>query len=66
VVSETGAEPAEEEPFRDAIAFAAYDQLVERCVALVDDPVQARLLGQRARAAMRARPQSQILARLLK
>ncbi len=66
VVSETGANPAEEAPFRDAIAFAAYDQLVQRCVALVDDPVQARLLAERARSVMRSRPQSQFLAELLK
>jgi hypothetical protein len=65
VVSETGADPAEEAPFRDAIAFAAYDELVDRCVQLVDHPEEAACLGDRAREAMRARPQSSFLSELL-
>lgn len=65
VVSETGADPAIEQEFAGAIAFAPYEQLVERCLALRDDPAARAALGARAREAMRARPMRLSLQRAL-
>lgn len=40
VVSERGADPAEEQAFDGAVAFAPYDGLVEACRRLVADPAE--------------------------
>lgn len=45
VVSERGADPAEEGAFEAAVAFAPYDGLVEACRRLVGDPAERARRG---------------------
>jgi hypothetical protein len=65
VVSERSAQPTEEYDLESGIAFAAYDELVDRCAQLLGDE-RARLeLGERGYQAFSARSQATILRRAL-
>lgn len=66
VVSETGADPAEEELFQSAIAFSTYDGLVDRCVGLVQDRAQRHSIGRQAKALFSSMKQSDFLAKLIR
>ena len=65
VVSERGANPAEDADLASGIAFAAYDELVDRCVELLGDDRSRRELGQRGYQAFSARNQAAILGEVL-
>ena len=65
VVSEPGTNPAEDGDLESGIAFAAYDELVDRCVALLGDDSARRELGQRGYRAFAARSQVAILSDVL-
>jgi hypothetical protein len=65
VVSERGAYPTEECDLESGIAFAAYDELVDRCVELLGDERARRDLGERGYQAFSARSQATILRRAL-
>ncbi len=65
VVSERGAHPSEERDLEPGIAFADYDELVDRCVELVGDERARRELGERGYQAFSARSQVEILRRAL-
>jgi|GEM_PF-739080 len=66
VVSEVGADREEEAVFKDAIAFSAYEDLVDSCVALVNNPEKRQQLGEKAFGLFSSMRQSEFLARLLK
>jgi hypothetical protein len=65
VVSERGAHPTEENDLESGIAFAAYDELVDRCVELLRDERARSELGERGYRAFSARSQAAILSRAL-
>jgi hypothetical protein len=65
VVSERGAQPTEECDLESGIAFAAYDELVDRCAELLGDERARRELGERGYQAFSARSQGTILRRAL-
>ena len=65
VVSERGTNPAEDADLASGIAFAAYDELVDRCVELLGDDGTRRELGQRGYQAFSARNQAIILGEVL-
>jgi hypothetical protein len=65
VVSETGAEPAEEAAWSDGIAFAPYEGLVDTCVALAASRSERRRLAEAGHARFAARPLAPILQALL-
>jgi len=65
VVSERGADPALERDLQTGIAFAEYDELVDRCVELVSDDRVRYELAERGYAAFTARDQAAILQRAL-
>jgi hypothetical protein len=65
VVSERGANPAEGADLASGVAFAAYDELVDRCVELLGDGRTRRELGQRGYQAFSARSQAAILGEVL-
>jgi hypothetical protein len=65
VVSERGADPGLERDLASGIAFADYDELVERCVELVGDKPARRGLAERGYRAFSARDQAAILQRAL-
>jgi len=65
VVSERGANPAEDADLASGIAFAAYDELVDRCVELLGDDRTRRELGQRGYQVFSARNQAAILGEVL-
>ena len=65
VVSERGAAPEEEAPFAQAVRFADYDELVPACVELLRDGRERARLAQAGRAAMRSRPETEILEEAL-
>lgn len=65
VVSERGANPAEDADLASGIAFAAYDELVDRCVELLGDDRARRELGQRGYQDFSARNQAAILGEVL-
>jgi hypothetical protein len=65
VVSERGANPAEDADLESGIAFAAYDELVDRCVELLGDDRTRRELGQRGYQVFSARNQAAILGDVL-
>lgn len=65
VVSERGADPTEERDLEPGIAFADYDQLVDRCVELVADEDARRELAERGYQTFSARSQADILRRVL-
>jgi SAM-dependent methyltransferase len=60
VLSEDGHDPMEEE-FRDAVAFASYEDLVTRCLELLADDTLRQGYGNRGRELMRKRPQDEYL-----
>jgi len=66
VVSERGADPAEEGPFASAVAFTDYDRLVATCQALLRQPAERQRLGEAGLVLMRARPEGQLLAPALR
>lgn len=65
VVSERGADPTLERDLQSGIAFADYDELVDRCVELVGDEPARRELAERGYRAFSARDQAAILQRAL-
>ena len=65
VVSERGADPAEERPFEDGIAFADHGALADACARLVADPVARAELAGRGFALMSARDEAGYLAEAL-
>lgn len=65
VVSERGVGLAEDRDLESGIAFAAYDELVDRCVDLVADESARRELGERGYRAFSARDQTAILRQAL-
>jgi hypothetical protein len=65
VVSERGANPAEHDDLASAIAFAPYDELVDRCVELLRDDRARRELGQQGYQVFSARNQAAILDEVL-
>ncbi len=65
VVSERGVHPAEDSDLECGIAFAEYDELVDRCVDLLEDDEARRALGERGYQAFSARSQAAILRRAL-
>jgi tetratricopeptide (TPR) repeat protein len=65
VVSERGADPSLERDFASGVAFADYDELVDRCVELLGDEPARRELAERGYQAFTARDQDAILDRAL-
>lgn len=65
VVSELGVDPLLEAPYREGISFARYDELVDRCVALVSDDAARAALARRGYEAIRAQPQEEFVRRAL-
>ena len=65
VVSERGADAAEEGAFEPAVAFAPCEGLVDARLDLLGRPEERRRLGEAGRALMRARPQAASLAAAL-
>lgn len=65
VVSERGANPAEERDLESGVAFAEYAQLVDLCVELLADEGAYRELGERGYQAFSARSQADTLRRAL-
>ena len=65
VVSERGADPTLERDLASGVAFADYDELVDRCVELVGDERARRQLAERGYQAFSARDQADILHRAL-
>jgi hypothetical protein len=65
VVSEHSANPTLERDLQSGIAFADYDELVDRCVELVGDERARRELAERGYQAFSARDQAAILQRAL-
>jgi hypothetical protein len=65
VVSETRADPAEERDLETGIAFADYDDLVDRCAELLGDEDARRGLAARGFQAFSARSEAEILRRTL-
>ena len=65
VVSERGVNPAEDDDLASGIAFAAYDELVDRRVELLGDDRSRQELGQRGYRVFSARSQVAILGEVL-
>ncbi|WP_292975327.1 glycosyltransferase [Mycobacterium sp.] len=65
VVSERGSDSAETRDLEAGIAFAEYDELVDRCVQLCGDESARRELGERGYKAFSARSQVDIFRRVL-
>ena len=65
VVSEHSADPTLERDLQSGVAFADYDELVDRCVELVGDERARRELAERGYQAFSARSQAAILDRAL-
>ncbi len=65
VVSERGADPTFEREFESGVAFADYDDLVDRCVELLGDERARRKLAKRGYQAFSARDQAAIVVRAL-
>ncbi|UQX10580.1 hypothetical protein [Candidatus Mycobacterium methanotrophicum] len=65
VVSECGADPALERDLESGVAFADYDELVERCVELLGDERARRELAERGYEIFSARDQAAIVDRAL-
>lgn len=66
VVSERGSDADEERAFEPGVAFAPYDGLVDRCLALLADGDERRRLGAAGFDVMRARDASAFLASALR
>ncbi|OBG34844.1 hypothetical protein A5673_21165, partial [Mycobacterium sp. E3198] len=65
VVSERGVDPELEHGLESGVAFADYDELVERCVELVGDERARRKLAEQGYRAFSARDQAAIVDRAL-
>ncbi len=65
VVCEHSADPTLERDLQSGIAFADYDELVDRCVELLGDEPARRALAERGYQAFSARDQAAILDRAL-
>ncbi len=65
VVSESGADPTLERGLESGVAFADYDELVDRCVELLGDERARRELAERGYQAFSARSQADIVHRAL-
>jgi len=65
VVSERGADPGLERDLASGIAFADYDELVDRCVELLGNEPARRALAERGYQAFSVRDQAAILDRAL-
>lgn len=65
VVSETGGDPALEEPFRTGVAFADRDELVDTCIAFLANPAARESMAATGREIMRSRSQADHLAHML-
>jgi len=65
VVSEYGAHPNDERDLESGIAFAEYDDLVDRCIELIGDERARHQLGERGYATFASRDQATILRRAL-
>ncbi len=65
VVSERGADPTVERDLESGVAFANYDELVDRCVELVGDERARCDLAERGYQAFSARDQAAIVDRAL-
>lgn len=65
VVSERGADPTVERGLASGVAFAAYDDLADRCVALLADEAARRELSERGYQIFSARDQAAILRGVL-
>ncbi|WP_461480014.1 hypothetical protein [Mycobacterium sp. HUMS_1102779] len=65
VVSERGADPTLERDLQSGIAFADYDELVDRCVELLGDERARRKLAERGYQVFSARDQAAIVERAL-
>jgi hypothetical protein len=61
VVSETGIDPDLESPFREAVTFGKYDELVDICLRLLSDADRRRILAQRGFDIMSSMKQSDFL-----
>lgn len=61
VVSETGGDAELEAPYREALAFADYDELVDVCERFVGNAAARSAVAARGREIMRARPQAPML-----
>jgi SAM-dependent methyltransferase len=61
VVSERGADPAEEAGLEDGVAFAPYEALVETCVRLAGDPAERARIATAGQAAIRRRDETALL-----
>ena len=61
VVSEPGGDPPEESDLAPGIAFADYDELVDRCTELLGDERARRELAERGYSLFSARSQAAIL-----
>jgi hypothetical protein len=60
-VSETGIDPDLESPFREAVTFGKYDELVDICLRLLSDADRRRILAQRGFDIMSSMKQSDFL-----
>ncbi len=65
VVSETGADEALEAPFREGVAFTAYDGLIETCERLLADDAERQRLSQRGFEIFSRMRQAPLLAQAL-
>jgi hypothetical protein len=65
VVSERGAEPAEEAPFEQGVAFAPYEGLVDTCLRLLEEPEARQRLANAGQLAMSGRLQVNYLEPVL-
>ena len=65
VVSERGADPSEEEPYEDGVAFARYEDLAETCAALAGDPATRRARAAAGFAAFACRPATSFLRQVV-
>jgi hypothetical protein len=65
VVSEVGADRHEEAVFEEAIAFSSYEDLVERCVELVENASARKAYGRRAKSLFSSMHQAHFLAERL-
>ena len=61
VVSETGSDAALEEPFREGIAFAPYDRLVDTCLHYLHRRAERRAIAQRGYEIIASRPMTESL-----
>jgi hypothetical protein len=65
VVSETGADAALEEPYRQGVAFAAYEDIVATCRRYLGDPAGRATIAEAGHRVFTARPQSLFLLPLV-